>query len=219
MNRTLTTIIFIFLATFLMATQCNKYDDFEEPKHYFLEKIELSPEQKTYSINDTLWLEFKTTSKSLFDSITNQRLPSNTIKFLFGVSVLGKYDYPTNSSLAFCEFIAPTGTILNTRTFSDATVTSFEVGCDNAPNYAVRLGIVPKAKGYYVLDMSTATQTEPCSGQTNPYPSSYLRFTFDVTDTNKDIYLEIPESLRKEYPAELTLRQIESKVVYAFRVQ
>jgi hypothetical protein len=217
MNRTVSQIILIFLAMLSMATQCDKYAGLEVPNHFFIEKVKLSPQRKIYSVNDTIWLDFTTSSKTLFDSITNQRLSSSAIMFQFGVGVLAKYEYQATSS-GFCEFLAQPGVIPSTRTFSEATVTSFEVGCDNASSYNVRLGIVIKVKGYYVLDMSTATQTQPCPGQTDPYSSSYLRFTFDVSDSNKDIYFEIPETVRKEYPTDLTLRQIESKAVFAFKV-
>lgn len=219
MRQLLNCLVFLFIVTVLMGTQCNKYDNIEPPKQGFAEKINLSPAQKTYSINDTIWLNFQTPSKTLFDTISNQRLSSSSVKFLFNIALLAKYDYPTVSSGNFCDFILPSNVAPNTRTSQNATATSFEVGCDNAPNYDIKVGVVLRYKGVYILDMSSATPLLPCAGQVNPYPSSYIRFTYNVNDTNKDVYLSIPASARNEYPSGLTERQLDAKVAYAFRVQ
>ncbi len=93
------------------------------------------------------------------------------------------------------------------------------MGCDNLPNYNIKIGVVLKYKGFYILDMSTRSMIEPCSGQTNPYPSSSILFTFNVTDSNKDVFLAIPASARSEYPIGLTERQLDAKVAFALRVQ
>ena len=219
MNRILSIPFILIALTLLMGTQCNKFEDIELAKQGFAEKINLSPEQKTYSISDTVWLSFQTASKTLFDTISNQRLSSNSIKFLFETTLLAKYDYPTISSGSFCDYVLLTNITPTTYNSNNSSSISFEVGCDNASHYDIKFGIVLKYKGYYVLDMSLAPKVQACSGQTNPYPSSYIRFTYNVNDTNKDIYLSIPPSARNEYPDGATERQLEFKTAYAFKVQ
>lgn len=207
------------MVTVLMGTTCYKGDIIDPPKQDFVETLNLFPAQKTYLINDTIWLQFQTTNKTLFDTLSNQRLPSSSVKFLFNIVLLPKYDNPSVPSGNFCDFVLPANVVPNTRASPNGIATTFEVGCDNSMAYDVKVGIVLKYKGVYVLDMSSNTPLLPCSGVTNPYPSASIRFKYNLNDTNKDVYLNIPASARNEFPSGLTEKQLEAKVAYAFGVQ
>jgi hypothetical protein len=204
--------------TITMATQCRK-DYVEPPKYDFRELVSLSPAKKIYSVNDTIFLTFKTNTKTLFDTMSNQRLQSTVIKFIFGATLLPKYSTPTNPSGGFCNFIIPSGVSANYNFSQSGTSAYFQVGCDNSSGYDVRIGIILKYQGIYVLDLPDKILLEPCSGQTNPYLSSGLQFTYNLLDCNKDIYLSIPTADRKEFPVGYTEKQIDLKVSYAFKVQ
>lgn len=219
MSRFLKSFILFFLTAIIMGTQCDKEVDYISPKQSFAEKANLSPVRKLYSINDTIWVEFNTSSKTLFDTISNQRLTSDAVKFKFGAALLAKYDTPDNPSGGYCDFILPGNVSASFVSTRSGTTTSFDVGCNNAPNYNIKIGVVLKHKGYYNLDMATRSRIEPCNGQSNPYPSSSILFTFNVTDNNKDVFLTIPASARNEYPSGLTERQLDLKVIYALKVQ
>jgi hypothetical protein len=202
-----------------MGTQCEKDIPYDPPKQWFAEKVTITPAQKAYTIGDTVWLSFATPDKTLFDTVSNQRLPSNSVKFAFGATLLAKYDAPDNPADGYCTFILPPNVSARYYTAKGGTTTSFYLGCDNALNYNVKIGIVFKYKGYYVFDMGTRSSLEPCANQTNPYPFSSILFTFDAAGTNKDVYLAIPESYRNEFPVGFTERGLDLKVVYAFKVQ
>lgn len=65
-------IIFLTL-TIIYGFQCNKeFIETAPAKELFREKVNLTPARKNYNINDTIWLTFITTDKTLFDTLSNQ---------------------------------------------------------------------------------------------------------------------------------------------------
>jgi hypothetical protein len=220
MKLQITGIILLFTLTIILGFQCHKNDLEPAPiQQSFKEKVNLFPAQKTYNVNDTIWLKFTTTNKTLFDAISNQRLSTDSVRFNFGATLLPKYNTPNNVS-SFCKFI----TTNNVTPYYDTTLlysrVSFDVGCDGQPFYNIQLGIVLKYPGIYLLNPTgIAKNLNPCANQTNPYPSSELYFTYDLADCNKDVFLSIPPALREEYPAGAIQRNIDEKYSFALRVQ
>jgi hypothetical protein len=192
--------------------------DNDPPEQSFAEKVSLTPAQKFYKIGDTIWLNFVTPDKTLFDTISKQRLPTNAVKFRFGTYLLAKYETPDNPAEGYCHFILPSNITANNSTTKEGTTTSFYLGCDNSSNYNASIGIVLKYKGYYVIDMFGGSPIEPCANQSNPYRNSGISFSFDVNDTNKDVYLTIPASFRND-TAGHTERWLDRKFAYALKVQ
>lgn len=219
MKLILNRFTFLYAVTLLMGTKCQKEIFIDGPKQEFVEKLNLFPAQKSYSINDTIWLHFQRSDKTLFDTISRQRLPTNAVKFLLNIVLLAKYEHPSVASGRFCDFIFPANATSTVRTAQDATVGSLDVGCDNTPSYDVKVGVVMLYKGYYTLDLSSSNPIHPCPGQNNPYTSSIIRFTYNLNDTNKDVYLNIPASARKDFPVGYTEGLLDAKMSYAFRVQ
>ena len=143
----------------------------------------------------------------------------NTIKFGFGSVLLPKYGTPTNPSDGYCSFILPTNVTPNYYTSQSGTSVFFEVSCDNSLLYNIRIGVVLKYKGLYVLNLPDGITLEPCANETNPYPRSGLQFFYNLADCNSDVYLSIPLASRKEFPVGFTEGQILYKVAFALQVQ
>jgi hypothetical protein len=61
-----------------MGTQCGKDFITPSPTYEFSEKLSLTPYKKVYSINDTIWVQFQTNDKSLYDKISNSRISTDT---------------------------------------------------------------------------------------------------------------------------------------------
>ena len=90
-------LIILFTLTIIFGFQCEKELINTVPaKELFRERINLFPAQKIYNINDTIWLTFMTTDKTLFDTLSNQRLPSNEIKFNFRSIMIPIHNTPPN---------------------------------------------------------------------------------------------------------------------------
>lgn len=220
MSQLLKLLSSLFLITMVMGTQCHKdTEDFVSDKQSFKEKVSIFPAQKIYKVNDTLWLRFTTTDRTLYDTISKQRLPASSIKFHFGATLLPKFETPVNPSGGFCNFILPSNVVVRYFTNESGTTAAFEVGCDNALGYDIQVGVVLKYQGVYVLNLPDGMRTETCNNQTSPYAPSALRFIYNIADCNKDIYLSIPASSRREYPEGFTEAQIDYKVAYALKVQ
>ena len=203
-----------------MGLQCGKhYDYIPEPKQHFLEMVTLTPAQKLYNVNDTIWLKYITGTKTFLDTISRQRLPTNTIKFGFGASLLPKYGAPLNATDGFCSFILPANTTAQYVTNQSGTATYFSVDCDNTSSYNLQVGVVLKYQGIYILHLPDGIRFEACSNQINPYPSAGVQFIYNLPDCNKDVYLSIPASQRQEFPVGFTATQIDYKVAYALKVQ
>lgn len=97
---------------------------------------------------------------------------------------------------------------------------NFDNGCDTQPFYNIKLGLVLKYSGTYLLNLSdVGTKLQTCNNQTNSYPTSDLRFTYNLSDCNKDVFLSIPPSERPEYPTGFRQAQIDAKISFAFKVQ
>lgn len=217
-QKTTSLLLVIFLILVLGGFQCRQ-EYIEPPKQYFKEKVDLAPAQKIYNVYDTIWLRYTTSSKTFLDTVTGQRLSTNTIKFKFGASLQPKYQAPFNPQDGFCSFILPPNVTAQYGTSQSGTATFFNIDCDNTSFYNIRLGIVVKYRGIYILNLPDNILLEACAGQTNPYPSASVQFSYNLADPNKDIYLSIPSAERQELPVGYTESRIDLKVAYALQVQ
>ena len=68
----------IIVANIVMGTQCGKDYITPDPTYEYLEKLSLTLYQKVYSINDTIWVQFQTNDKSLYDKKSNSRISTDT---------------------------------------------------------------------------------------------------------------------------------------------
>ncbi len=218
LKQTNAILLISFLMTISIGFQCEK-DYIDPPRQRFLEKVNLAPAQKLYNVNDTIWLKYTTTNKTFLDTISGRRLPTNNIKFSFGATLLPKYQTPLNPTDGFCKFILPNNVTAQYITNQSGTSTYFTVDCDNTSAYNIQLGIVLKYQGIYVLNLPDGITLEPCTNQTNPYPSARVQFIYDLPDCNNDVYLSIPATARQEFPIGFTEAQINFKVAYALKVQ
>ena len=162
-----------------MGFQCGK-DTVEPPKHRFVEKVGLTPAKKSYNVNDTIWLKYLNIDKTFLDTISGQRLSANTIKFLFGATLLPKYNTPINPTDGFCSFILPSNAIQRYITNQSGTGTSFIIDCDNSSLFNIQLGVVLKYPGTYVLNLPDGIELQACASQTNPYPTERLQFFYNL---------------------------------------
>jgi hypothetical protein len=214
-------IIIILTLMIIFGFQCNKDVIKTEPaKELFREKISLLPAKKTYNINDTIWLNFTTADKTLFDTLSNQRLSTNGLKFNFRAILLPLYNTPQNISNSFCKFILTSNVVPQYDTTKFNSMINFDIGCDTQPFYNIKLGLVLKYSGTYLLNLSdVGTKLQTCNNQINPYPTSNLTFTYNLSDCNKDVFLSIPPSERPEYPTGFRQAQIDAKISFAIKVQ
>ncbi len=199
-----------------MATQCRKNGDFiiPAPTHKFLEKLTLTPYKKIYSINDTIWVQFQTTNKSLYDQLSYRLVPTDTTFIKGGFYYYRRYPND-NMQEFFCNVDFESS--LNPKFSTLETiynVLEFSTNC-NSNRYFFKVGFIPKKTGIYSIDPYPTVLY--CDNKVNrEYFTS--KFIFDLADCNKDIWLSVPPASRGGDNG-YTDGQIDRKEIFMFKVE
>lgn len=175
-----------------MGTQCGKDYTEPDPKYNFLEKLTLTPYKKIYKLGDTIWVEYQTNEKSLYDQIS-QRFINTDTSFLRGNFYYQKR-YPNDNVPAYyCNLIIDKAlTPQFTTLYNWYNLLTFATDCDSK-KYFFKIGFIPKVKG--IFSFEPGLQLVYCPNKINfIYVKS--KFIFDLADCNKDIWLSIPSKSR-----------------------
>jgi hypothetical protein len=207
-----TLLVFIFFALLTMGFQCGV--ERITSIYEFSEKFTLTPYKKIYHTGDTIRLQFSTTDKSLYDRLSNRRISTDTTNFSLGFQYVEHF--PTQSYDTLAYTITQSGVNQGLIISNGYNNLILNVVCDNATSYNVELAFVPKKTGIYTIQLPSAT-IESCPLRSSRFPIATLFFSFDLTDTNKDIYLSIPEAQRRDSKA--IEAQLDSKKLFAFKVE
>jgi hypothetical protein len=201
-----------------MGFQCNKEQI--EYEYNFIEKINLFPVQKSYKTGDTIWLQYRNPGKLLFDSKTSKSIPADTVSVDFQVSFNRRYEAPLNPSGGFCDFVSANGINIGRYLGEYGTGFLFTFGCNSNNSYDFTIGVVPKQKGIFSLDLlGSPRNVWGCSNRMMGFPFSTIEYRFNVADGNKDVYLSIPPNSRGETTKGYTESKIDSKQVYVVKVE
>ncbi len=201
-----------------MGTQCDKEDI--EYKYNFIEKINLFPIQKSYKVRDTIWLQYINPGKRLFDNRTSQNIAADTLSVQFRISFNSRYNTLVNPPGGFCDYITSNGINVGRNLGDYGTGFSLQFGCNASNSYDFTIGVVPRQKGIYSLDLlGVSENVSGCSNRISRFPSSTIEYRFNVTYGNKDVYLAIPPYARGESPKGYTEGKIDSKQVYMVKVE
>lgn len=201
-------------ANFIMGTQCRKDFVIPEPTYKFLEKLTLTPYKKIYSINDTIWVQFKTTNKSLYDQLSYHLISTDTTFLRGGFYYYRRYPND-NVQEFFCDVDIDNS--LNpefTTLYTIYNVLNFATDC-NSNRYFFKVGFIPKKTGVYSIEPNLTAVD--CANKVNrDYTTT--RFIFDLADCNKDIWLSIPAASRGGDNG-FTEGRIDRKEIFVFKVE
>ena len=183
--------------------------------YQFSEKFTLSPYKKVYTINDTIKLKFTTADKSLYDALSNRKVSTDSTSFTL------PFQYVQCSPAQFTVdtlvyTVSSAGSNQGLQIFNGYNTLVLNTTCDNSTSYKLELAFVPKRTGIYRIILPSAT-LESCASRRNRFPLSTLFFSFDLNDSNKDVYLSIPESQRIGSAA--VERELDWKTAFAFKVE
>ena len=208
----------LFIALLCMGTQCDK--DYIEYKYNFIEKINLFPAQQSYKVGDTIWVSYTNPTKRLFDNRTSQLIAADTVSIDFQISFNSRYNAPLNLAGGFCDYITANGVNAGRYLGAYGTGMLLTFGCNSTNNYDFTVGVVPKQKGIYSLDLlGVPRNVGACPNRNSGFPPSTIEYRFNVADGNKDIYLTIPPYSRNESTKGYTESKIDNKQVYIVRVE
>jgi hypothetical protein len=206
--------ICLAFALMTMGFQCHKELGSPEIQHRFTGKLSLSPYQKTYHVNDTIWVQFETTAKSLFDENSGSRIATDTtgIDMIFNI----RKRYPTGGPVEFfSSATVENGTNVSFTTGTNLyNVLQFRTPCADS-RYYFRVAIVPKKTGVFSIERVSNLFYCPLRQR---QPLSTLSFTFDLNDCNKDVWQSIPASARIGETGSVDA-MIDRKEIFFFRVE
>ncbi len=213
----LTLTVIICFAFFGIKFQCGR--DYLEPieeKYSFEEKISISPYNLNYNVGDTMWLNFNVPGKKLFDTKTSTRVFYDSANFhaLARVSLL--YNNPFIADGPVASFIFPTGVVAQIGNYSGQTDAYVTFGCSPATDYKLLLGIVLIKKGAFSVSFNNNYVRECFTDQLS---NARLTFQFDVADTHKQFYQQLPFANIGKKQDEYVLQQLDSKSAVVINVQ
>lgn len=181
--------LYFFWGLILLTCGCTTCEDDDFIEQFDIQ-LSISPEQKSYSINDTLWLTSKFNYTLDF-----------VVLFPFSMQVDGsEVEFVTDHLLDTASvFINHGGT--NSNIF-------FNYGCPfQVDSFDFKLGIIFKEKGmhllqphqkeifYHASNITCDSLQENSFFQTNIGEVNYF---FDVMDGNFDLYLQAPDLASEE---------------------
>lgn len=197
-----------------MGFQCEKLYTIPVPTYEFTEKLSLTPYKKIYAINDTIWVQFQTTNKTLFDKLSGNRVATDTSFLQVGFSLNRLFPLGNTVEL-FSDVKVENGLNILFKPLSQSNNDlTFKTACSDN-RYFFRIGIIPKKIGVYIV--AARSDVSPCPTQINQ-PYSTFKFTFDLADCNKDIFLSIPPESRGGQLG-YTDVSIDKKELFAFKVE
>ena len=207
-------LLLLLLSTgFLQGLQCYKDFPIAAPKYEFSEKLSLTPYKKTYSLNDTIWVQFQTSNKSLFDKLSNSRILTDTTNL--NVRFNYHFRYPRGTTFQYYSepIVDNPMNLTFTSPYTYYNMLSFRTSCTSS-NYLIKVAFVLKAKGIFSIEPHILP--ESCPNKLEHYYST-SNFIFDLTDCNKDVWLSIPPNSRSGELGFTDVR-IDNKEIFVFEV-
>jgi hypothetical protein len=207
-------LTFLGLALLTMGFQCEKDYPALTPAHEYAEKLTLTPYKKSYLVGDTIWVQFQTADKTLFDKLRGNRISTDTTFLRVNFNFHRRYPIGNTVELFSETKVENALEVSFTPLYTYYNVLNFKTGCGNS-RYFFRAGFVPKKTGVYSIEPHG--DVSPCPTKLN-VPYTTFRFTFDVADCNKDVWLSIPPQSRS---GELgyTDASIDKKEIFVFKVE
>jgi hypothetical protein len=205
------------VALITMGLQCGKeYPATPQviPVYKYAEKITLTPFRKVYAINDTIWVQFQTADKTLYDELSGRRISTDTTFLKVSFDLIRQYPAEFNLEeyagvtvengleVSFKPVIAPRDEL------------TFHTDCGNGP-YFFKAGFVLKKTGVYSLQ--PLAMVTPCPDKKTDLPSNFT-FTFDLPDCNTDVWQTIEDKSVNGRDSYIGVG-IERKQIFAFKVE
>jgi hypothetical protein len=200
-----------------MKMQCNKDEEvYTELQYDFKESVAITPYQLTYNVGDTIWLSVTIPDKKLFDEKSNSRILLESASFTTNAQLDLLYNNPFVSDGPAATFVFPPGVSAATGNFDEHTYARVTYGCSPSTNYALKLGVVLIKKGVFGLSFHNQAIQKCFAGDFLP---SKLTFAFDVNDTHKQYYQQLPFASIGKSQSAIVLEHLDKKSMVVINVE
>ena len=216
-SNALLTLFYILSLLLCMGTQCKENYPYIPDKYHFQEQISVATLQKTYSLGDTIWLSYSKPTHTLYDILSRQEIPMDSISVNFQLVMNGGYNFPLDSSGGFCSYISDFGLNAGRTTYLNDNTLWLMYRCSTYNPYDFKVGIILTKKGVFTIGLGSRGILA-CPNRVNSVPQSTLDYFFNVEEGNKDVYLSIPVNSRGESDPGQNERLIDQKRLIAVRV-
>ncbi|MBC5994175.1 hypothetical protein [Pontibacter cellulosilyticus] len=197
-----------------MGFQCgDDYPPDPEPANIYKETLSLTPFQKSYNLGDTIWIETNLNNKFLFDSKSKQTALVDSVSLPVELSYSALYQVYSQPADGFCKVVSSNQVKAETKNYERTTFIIASYGC-NQSGYRFKIGLVLLSTGVYSLRIAENTDFYNCLKPQQYANRSQISYTFDLNDTNKDVFLAIPAISR----GGLNTEKIDSKEEYIVKV-
>jgi hypothetical protein len=203
------------VALITMGLQCGKEAPPQIiPVYQYAEKLTLTPFKKVYAIDDTIWVQFQTSDKTLYDQLSGSSISTDTTFLKVFFNLVRQYPVEFNSEM-YADVTVENGLDVNFEpVIAPRDGLTFHTDCKNEP-YFFKAGFVLKKTGVYTLEPGAFVA--PCPDKKADVPSSFI-FTFDLPDCNYDVWLSVGgQSYSGLYGYVDT--DIPRKQIFAFKVE
>jgi hypothetical protein len=149
--------------------------------------VDISPLKKTYTLNDTIWIETDVPGKFLFDLNSNQNINADTGKIDFYASFNEFGTYVQNPPNGFCTVVTQAGVNAD-RQFSQWGTSIYvkDFGCGQ-PDYKIKIGLKPNVKGSFWLILGKDRLMGTCTNKVVPYYAS-ISYKYKNVDLGLDVF-------------------------------
>ena len=163
-------------------------------------------------IGDTIWIQFETADKTLFDEMTSTRIATDTT-YLNAFVVLDKRHPRTNVSEFYAYVKTDSVEVISFDYASNRyNILKFKTLC-NTNRYFFKIGYILRKTGIFTLEPQSVVWN--CPGRKN-FMNASFKLMFDLADCNKDIWLTIPAIQRD---GQNTDARIDNKEIFVFKVE
>lgn len=196
-----------------MGFQCEDYAPEPEPANIYKETLSLTPFKKSYNLGDTIWIETNINGNRLFDSRSGQKVVVDSASLPIELSYSALYQVYSRPAEGFCKVVSSNPVEAETKNYERTTFILASNGC-NQPDYRFKVGIVLLSTGIFSLTIAEKHDFYNCLKQQEYAQRSQIFYTFDLNDTNKDVFLAIPSISR----GGLNTEKLDSKEQYIIKV-
>jgi hypothetical protein len=210
----LLSVIFLF-AMSTLDFQCDKDDFYVIEQYEFFEKLALFPEKKAYAVTDTIWIEFIKQGKQLFDTKSNQTISFDTGSITAGIYLKPLYNAPQAPAGGYADFVVIDAVKADSFDM-ESTGVYVQKQCSE-PDFHFRVGFILKYKGYYVLYCGRNAAVT-CTMRPGETFAASISYHFDINDVNRDVFLQMPDSVTRQYASTWLDPGRNTKNVFVFRI-
>ncbi|OGX81567.1 hypothetical protein BEN47_19195 [Hymenobacter lapidarius] len=215
MRKSVVLLVVASLAFSTIGFQCEKEYPKPEPVYSFTEKLTLTPYKKVYAVNDTIWIQFQTTDRKLFDRLSGTHVATDTTTL--APTFYYRQRHPVETARRTLVEVKASGVAGLALDYFRPYIleTKFRIEC-GVGTYFFKVGFVPKTIGIYSIEPHGYVGL--CPNKRKQLPTTF-NWTFELADCNKDIFQSIPAASILGREDGYTDAHVDRKEIFVFKVE